>query len=518
MTYDTSNTGSERRAGLLSRRFKQGFTQPSDWFEPDMRVVDADVRVVDADIISHDKSAHLIEETHDTEITQPWPTIPPAPAERVKGSRWATGASLAPSAPWEQEQALWEIIPSATTWGDSTLTEVCLASALRPPAEVGASWARWMGLGAKRKETSTRALTLEIAVVSHRARLFVRGPLPLVSGIFDHLAAAYRDIQRVVIVPDTPADADPLVPQINEGVSFAELHLESPAIFPLKLTEPGPNPLSSIFRACAHSATDAPVPLRIVSQLHIRPAPAKWQRRHQALLFQQRARRAAPPGSASGSDGQQIGLSLAFLTGMVALFLAVRGLLFLLWGVLLPLVVIFGSLGLVSTWRRWRLTWRRLHHEQEVMQKLSQEHLQACLRLYVLGPAEARKEREGALDRCIRAYGAYADLNRWKVGKRGHIHDLAPTYPPINRYAPGSARAGESLPNAEARYQVLLTPDQAFHPRSRWQRLWLYFAGDQARSVLGIKEVAALWHMPALADLQAYFHPMGELSFRDESQ
>ena len=510
MTGETRNTDGERRAGLLGRRFGQDFSQSPDWFEADIRVVDADIRIVDGERRSDTGSTLAVDATPERVPTQSSASTPPVSSETVV-ERNAAGVLLAPSAFRQQGQALWEIIPPATHWGDKALMETCLAGALRPSIPTRRAWLRWPAWGAASGGASEEVLTLELAGVSHRARLFLRGSTPLLTKVFDHLLATYRDVQRVVLDPTTAADADPLAPQVNEGVSFAELHLERPSILPLKVAELAPDPLTGVIQACTNRSTETAEPLRVVSQLHLKPAPPQWKRRNQAFLEKQRALRAASPNAKSGGEGQQVVLVLAFLLGMVGLFLATHGLLFLLWSVGLPLVAIFGSLGLVFMWRRWRLTWHLHRHEQAVVQKLSQEHVQGCLRLYVLGPADARQAREAALERCIRAYGAYAGLNRWKVGQRGHIDDLALAYPPLNSQAPGSAYSGDALAGAAAHYQTLLDPDQVFHPRSLWQRLGLYFGGEQARPMLGMNEAAALWHLPASASLQPYFQSARDL-------
>jgi hypothetical protein len=528
MNLDSTNNSGERRAGLFSRRFAepatpspgwhvQDTTQPPEWFEADMHVVDADMRIVDADIRVVDERAGATNRVVEPPVTPESPEILVAAAETLVEKTGAPGVSPTIPAPRQHALAVWELIPSPNVWGDSARTEASLAAALRQAPQVRPAWWTWLSRGSQSKKAPKETLALELAGVGHQARLFLRGPVPLVARVYDSLATAYQGIQRVILDPDIVSDKDPLAAQLGEGVSYAELHLASPAIFPLKTASFTPDPLTEVIQASTHNASGAPLSLRVVSQLLITPAPPKWKQRNLAFLEKQRALRATSSAPKAGNDGQQMGLSIVFLIGMIVLFLAARGLLVLLWVVVLPLGTLLGSLWLLSTWRRWRLSWRLLRHEQEVTQKLSQELVQVCLRLYVLGPVDAIQAREAALDRLIKAYGAYAGLNRWKVGRRGQMRDLMLAYLPQNQQAGETALYGHTMRKTAEQYYAMRNPDQIIQPLSWWQRLAVG-TGDQARPILGLSEVAALWHVPASRGQPFPFQPPGEVSFSDEAR
>ena len=479
MSFDPMSNSQERRAGLLGQRFKRAAEEGTPWYGPDIRVVDA--------------SSEKVIQAADVGPVQPvWetePTIedqPPAPL-------------FAMPAPTGHAQALWNIIPLSTSQTEPGVLEHHLAAALYPAQPAAFSWKRLLQGRTGQNKRMPEVLALEITGDQKQVRFLLRGSITVVTRVFDHLLLSYGALQREALETEVPEDQDPLTAHSGEAISLVELILEQPSVIPLKTTgvAQGVDPLLGVLYACGGAIADSPIPLRVVSQLVLTQAPANWSKKHQALLERLRRQRATPPGTRSSSEIQQIALAALLLSAMLLFFLATHGLLFLLWGLLLPLLVLGGSVGLARLWRRWLLGLGMLRHEQEVAIKLAQGVAQTCLRLYVLGPADAPLAREAALDRLIAAYGAYKGGNGWRVGKRSQIGSAVIAHPGLARMGTAGELFGQTFQQASEEYQAVRDPALAFQAHSFKQRLLLWLEGDQKRPMLSMQEIAALWHLPS---------------------
>ncbi len=485
MPVEQNGPAQERRAGLLGKRFGQQATQPPAWPTDEERVVDA------------------------------LPTRPSAPAqgapEPVIIEQTSDPTSAAPSPVWQRAplqpaQALWRLLPSAHNQADLETAARALAAALCPVEQRPTLWQRWLkssGPGSKRAEV----VALEVAGVAGQAQVFLRGPVSLVARVYDHLQASYGPIKREVVDRESAPEQDPLAPQSGEAISFAELHLAHPALLPLQTPAPGAltagaDPLAGVVSLCSQPLAESPGALRIVSQMLVTKAPASWKQDALALLEKRRTQRAGNPQLKVPS--QQGILAVLFLLAMLAIFLMARGWWLLLWGVFLPALVGSAVYFIARAIQQVRLAWQVNQHEQEVINKVSQEVVQTCLRLYVLGPVHAARAREAMLDRLIAAYSAFSGVNYWTVGRRGHIEGVVLAQPPADQSAPFSAAPGGFFRPTE-QYQRLQNLHAAFHPSTWAERLALWFGRDRRRPILSMREVAALWHLPTMAGQWAAF-------------
>lgn len=511
MTWNPGDPGPQSSAGLFGRRFRrpptdtpewfgasgdaQGWSEPSpntsEWFTAPTYVDEADIRLVDST------------------VDLPPPTARVASSVSYDAVDGRAASVYPPGIPQRHAQGVWEILLSLDGLKDLPQELACtkqsLTTALYPPAPTPSSWLHRAMSGTTRKRTPPEVLALEVAGTADRLQFFLRGPVPGIARLFDHLRASHNEqLERAIADTEQDPRAEPLHIQPGEAMSVAELHLESPTILPLKTTETPScaeesDPLSGLLSVCTHTA-DFSSSLRVVSQLLITPAPQRWKRRNQALLDKQRAQRAAGARPNLMNESGQEGLVVLILVGIGVLFLAAHGLLFLLWACFLPLLVILGTALFWWKWRRWRWSHLLLRHEPAVIAKLSQEVAQVCLRLYVIGPAEAPQVCEAALDRLIGAYGAFASLNRWKVGKRQRIEGVALAYAQPGQSSSLPSHHDLTFGKSAQSYLALFDIESAFRPQSWWQCLHFRLSGDQVRPVLGMNEVAALWHLPTLGN------------------
>ncbi len=477
MSFDPLNNPRERRAGLLGQRFERA-SDDTPWHEPDIRVVDA--------------APGSGAKAEEPAAVQPIWDVEPT------GRDWSPGIRLASVAPDEHAQVLWSISQPSARQAEPGILGQNLAAALYPLQPALSPWKHLFQRTASQKRTP-EVLALEIAGTQEQIRFLLRGSQALATRVFDHLLLSYGKVKREVVDTATSPELDPLTVQSGEAISFAELYLEHPSVIPLKTSGMGQgiDPLLGVHYACSRAIAESPVPLRVVSQLLITQAPTGWSKSYQNILQRARARRASQPGTKSGGETQQLVLALLLLSAMIALFLVTHGLLFLFWGVLLPFLVLGGSFALARMGRRLLLGLRMLRHESEVATKLAQPLAQTCLRLLVLGPADAPGVREAALDRLIAAYGAYRGGNGWKVGQRYQLGGAILAHPGLTSSGASAGIAGEAFQGSGNTYRSIRNLRLAFQPSSFGQRLLLWLAGDQVRPILSMQEITALWHLLA---------------------
>lgn len=416
-------------------------------------------------------------------------------------------------------QGLWEIIPPEKNLAGLSVAEQSLFATLSQVPERTPGWLRGWHRKLRPGHRQQDMLALEVAGSSGQARLFLRGSLPLLANMFEHLLASYRQVERRVIDQETTPEEDPLTLRTGEEVNFAELYLEAPAALPLKLPEAqtlvgGGDPFVGVLCACACTVIHLPPSVRLVSQLLINPAPIRWGQRYRRLLERRRKQPGGTGRSQPTRNLAELGLVGLLLVGFLVYSMVSHGLLSLLIGLVFALLTLSGLL-LVRLGKRWRLTRRLLRYEQEVAGKLNQRVVQTRLRLYVLGPAEEAQAREAALDQLIGAYGAYAGPNRWQVGRRGQFGAVQSAIWSLATQQNSSQE--RALRKQIERYQAMRDPSFAFQPGSWWERLVLRTGGDRLRPVLGINEVGALWHLPALDAPLSYLETVHQAPAFEES-
>jgi hypothetical protein len=497
MSSDPFNGPGEQRAGIFSRRFHVDSRDAHPWYEGDVRVDDgADVHVDDADI-------RIVDALPGRTVPLDVPDTPsPEWDPQTQGDSWTPTIRLSTPPAERHAQALWRIVPPRSLQPAIDALGRDLAIALYPTQPQQSIWGRWLGnLG--KAPAPPEVIALEVVKTQQRTGFFLRGALPLVARVFDQLLLSYGDLEREVIDTDTGDgdesldESDYLMLQPGEAISFAELHLRHSTVLPLKLAvSPGRgNPLMAILHACDGSLGETPIPLRMVSQLILTQAPTGWCKKYQTLLDRLRVRQMTPSGVKTTNQLEQVGLPVLFLAAMVVLFFIVHGLTFLLVWVIFPLLAAAASALFVNKARLWVLGWQMLRHEQDVATKLSQAVAKTCLRLYVVGPANAPRIREAALDRLISAYETDGGVNRWRVGRRGQIGEAILAPPQLDQVNAGKRPSGFHEYSAVEGYQTIRDPDRAFYPLFLWERLLLRMLGARARPILAMSEITALWHL-----------------------
>ncbi len=363
---------------------------------------------------------------------------------------------------------LWKVtVPAATTL-DLTAAAQSLASGLSPGAR------RW---GLRPARGSSAPFSLELHSQRKQTTLAMRGKESTLERVFGHLLATYG--QGEVEIAD-PSD-DPLNLAPDEAASYALLHLEGPAALPFGLPEPrafaaGQDALPGVLNALA----GVPAPLRAVSQVIVRPAPTRWGARYARQLTAPRSGWQGRTGPGRGAETSELVLAILAACALLGWLLVSSGYLWLL--LLLGLVAFPAGVGGLLWWSQALRVRQRLElAAQDCREKLGQTVCQTCVRLVVLGPAQATVERERALDQLIGvASSAWSGLNRLQVGVRG-TRDLQGS---LAARAPG--------------WQEI---EQAFQPHTRWERVLFWLAADRVRPILTLLELAALWHYPQQAAL-----------------
>ncbi len=276
------------------------------------------------------------------------------------------------------------------------------------------------------------------------------------------LAAHYPQAR----IQPVPPDADPLRLAAGEQAWRLTLRASGPDYVPLRtfrdddLLDPGSDPLLALIGALAALHPGE----RIVARLLLRSLGPDWSALHLA--------KAQPPLGAAPRDPaytyqtkplQLDGITLAIL-GVGALA-AIRGYLWLQQGE--PAKALLLGAGVLATlvvggWAWWR--WQRAHPQVYdpllVREKVSRIAFEGQLEVIVILPPTAAQERaEALLQPVVAAYRHYDH----PAGARFRVGAVQPSTPTAALAPPGPGLFGQ-------------------------------------RSILGVREVAALWHPPGARD------------------
>ncbi len=278
--------------------------------------------------------------------------------------------------------------------------------------------------------------------------------------------AAHYPQARIEEIPD---EDDPL--RLAEGEQAWGLTLTSsgPEYVPLRtfrdddLLDPGSDPLIALLGALAGPQGGE----RVVARLLLRSLGPDWSQPHQELAYkpavEQRPAATSAPASQGKTEGSD-GLALAVL-GVVGL-VAFKGWDWVQSGeplkaALLGAGVLAATVAGAWFWRRWKGGRNRIHDPALIKEKVSRIAFEADLQVTAILPLGTRPQRATELlDRVVAAYRHY-------------------DHPAGARFRAGSVGPVNAAP-------AVLEPSAPG------------FFG--ARSVLGVREVASLWHPPGAAD------------------
>ena len=267
-------------------------------------------------------------------------------------------------------------------------------------------------------------------------------------------------------VRDVPAERDYMRLGEDEQAWSLVLRASGPEYAPLRvfrdqdLVEPGSDPLLAPLGAL----TGLKEGERLVSRLLLRSLGPQWSRHYQEKAqpahLQNQPKPGAPPPTGSGPD------PLALTVLGLAAFGYFQGYRWLQAGEIWNLAALCAGAAVVLigggwAWRKWKKARNRYFDPQLVKEKISRGAFEAELELVAVLPEGSQEERaEDLLERLASAYRHYDHPSgaRFESGK---VQLLEPGTPRLHPRPPGVFRR---------------------------------------RSVLGVREAAALWHPPSAAD------------------
>ena len=269
-------------------------------------------------------------------------------------------------------------------------------------------------------------------------------------------------------VEEVPEAEDPL--RLGEGEQAWGLTLTSmgPDYVPLRtfrdddLLDPGSDPLLALLGALATAEEGE----RVVARILLRSLGPDWSQPHQELAYgQPPAQRPAPAPSSSsqGATGGPEPLALAVLA--VVGLVAFKGWEWVQSGeplkaALLGLGALGASIAGLWLWQRWKGGRDRVYDPALVKEKVSRAAFEAQIEVTAILPPGGKAERARELLEAVTAAYRHYD------------------HPAGARFKVGKARPVTAAPSLEP------APPGFFGKRS----------------VLGVREVAALWHPPGAGD------------------
>ena len=266
-------------------------------------------------------------------------------------------------------------------------------------------------------------------------------------------------------VREVSADADPVRLRDGEQAWSLTLRSSGPEYVPLRvfqdrdLLDEGSDPLLAPLGALSALANGE----RLSARLKLQALPPDWSRHHQERTQPQPLRPLPQPGAAPPKSGPEP-LAMTVL-GLAALGVF-QGYTWLEAGEIWNLVGLCAGaaaalIGGHWLWRRWKKSRNRYHDPQLIKEKVSRGAFVAELELVCILPADAKPSRaKELLERLAAAYSHY-------------------DHPAGARFVAGSVAQLEAS-----------EPSLAPAPTGLFRR----------RSVLGVREVAALWHPPGASD------------------
>ena len=267
-------------------------------------------------------------------------------------------------------------------------------------------------------------------------------------------------------VRDVPAERDYMRLAEDEQAWSLVLRASGPEYAPLRvfrdqdLVDPGSDPLLAPLGALAGLKEGE----RLVSRLLLRSLGPQWSRHYQEKAqpehLQHQPKPNAPPPSGTGPD------PLALTVLGLAAFGFFQGYRWLQAGEIWNLAALCAGAAVVLigggwAWRKWKKARNRYFDPQLVKEKISRGAFEAELELVAVLPEGSQQERaEELLERLASAYRHY-DHPSGAQFEAGKVGPLEPGTPRLHPRPPGMFRR---------------------------------------RSVLGVREAAALWHPPSAAD------------------
>jgi len=260
---------------------------------------------------------------------------------------------------------------------------------------------------------------------------------------------------------------DPLRLREDEQAWSMRLRSSGPEYVPLRvfhdddLLDPGSDPLLAPLGALSQLGHGE----RAVARILLRSLGPGWSRQHQARAFE-RPGQLQPQAPSAPSPARSPGDPLALTVLGLAAFGFFQGYRWLEAGEIWNLVALCAGaavtlLGGGWAWRRWKKSRNRTFDPQLIQEKTSRGAFEADIELVAVLPAGSREDRAREL-----------------------LEGLASAYRHYDH--PGGAQFKSS------KLQPLQPTDPSLHPRPPG----LF----RRRSVLGVREVAALWHPPGAAD------------------
>ena len=281
------------------------------------------------------------------------------------------------------------------------------------------------------------------------------------------LAAHYPQ----AVIDDLPPADDPLRLREEEQAWSLTLRSSGPDYVPLRtfhdddLLDPGSDPLIALLGALSSPGEGE----RVVAQLRMRSLGPGWAQGYAEKAFEQPLP-PQPQQTAAGGQGRNHatdGMAMAVLA--VAALGAVRGYQWIqageLWKTVLLGLGIVGFLGLAG-WakQRWQRNRNRVHDPALVKEKLSRLAFEAEIEVTAILPAtDTRTARKRARELLEPVAAAYRHFDH-PLGARFNVSRVRPVVPDPERLHPSASGLFRS------------------------------------RSVLGVREAAALWHPPGAKD------------------
>ena len=259
---------------------------------------------------------------------------------------------------------------------------------------------------------------------------------------------------------------DPLRIDADEQAWNMTLRSSGPDYVPLRvfrdddLLDPGSDPLLAPIGALSGLQPGE----RIVSRILLRSLGPEWSRVHQEKLNN---RPDQSPKPAQTSSTPQTGPDPLALTVLALLgFAAFRGYTWLQAGEIWNLAALCagGAVTLIGghwLWRRWKKSRNRYHDPQLIKEKISRGAFEGELEIVAILPEDASPERAAELLEQVAAAYRHYDHPSGASFKVGPVREMVPAEPTIAPEPPG-----------------------------------LF----SKRSILGVREVAALWHPPGASD------------------
>ena len=301
---------------------------------------------------------------------------------------------------------------------------------------------------------------LEIAADERAIQLFVRCQRDQI--VRGQIGSHYPQARiRAVSVADDQLNLGP-----NEQAWTLSLRTSGPEYVPLRvfcdddLLDPGSDPLLAPLGALSGLGRGE----RVVSRLLLRPLGPEWSRAYQELAQLRPAHTPARPHVAPATQPGVDPLALSVL-GLAA-FAALQGYQWLQAGQIWHVTALCAAAALALIggswlWRRWKRSRDRFYDPQLIREKISHGAFEAELRLVAILPPGSRATRaEQLLQNLAAAYRHYDH----PAGARFDAATIRPDQP--------------GLATLEPRGPGLF----------------------RKRSVLGLREVASLWHPPGAAD------------------